>query len=191
MGAHPSQLSKHVNPGKDRVVLDFTPRACCGKATGFTPRDRKNVPPQLLAHGVTPSDWQRWIQSYDEMVTPKSNCCVYIFLIICAWILFIPGLIIWMCCSYFKCSPFQQAVFQWLEHINQRELRHRNMYAKFQTLIIQYGRSRSETTTLSIALNENEAERLMSEPNVVQPDCGECTSCETMQCCKWEADRIV
>jgi hypothetical protein len=65
---------KRPMPSDDRLILPFVPTMCCSAGPGLDPG--ADVPPALLQRGVTPDDWQRFMQKLQEDVQSKqwSGC---------------------------------------------------------------------------------------------------------------------
>ena len=186
MGAAQPQASRHIEPNdKARVVLSFDARACCGTSSGFPDRYLTSVPERLAEAGIDQQTWMRWVDDYHANVEPESNECCFIFWLILAWCLLIPGIVMTFCCHYGIWSPYHKAARGWLDRVND-ELRPRGMLAKWQTMIEQRDRHRVECSTLSFALTEAESQALDNEPSLVQPDCCDCCGFAAI-----DVDRVV
>jgi len=186
MGAAHPHASRFIIPNSAaRVAIEFRPRACCGTSNGFPDEFTTTPPPALEARGVTADDWRAWVNDYESTVAPLSNIVCWVLLLVVAWCLLIPGVIITFCCHYGRWSPFQAAARAWLDRVNER-LRPRGMLAKFQTTVEDRYRHRVERSILSFAMTPDEAAVLDNEPVLVRN-----AACDCLGFAAVDIDRVV
>lgn len=159
-----------------RLIIDFMLADYCSRGIGFHPWYLANVPPQLLAVGVTPPEWQYWMQMHKNTVQSKFFSCGL-------WsIQMMHGCLVCCtpCCLLSHLNTYQRATRAWMAEFNRTVFEPRGLYAKMQTATYRNDSMYDKDVSwLAIALNPVEAQMLRNEPNLwrfryVSTSCCDC-----------------
>jgi hypothetical protein len=166
-------LAKRPVSTEDRLILQFYPGDACSTGKGFIDDDIRQVPKALAHRGVTEIEWREFTDKLQNRVQSNSNSifCVIVSIIS---IVFIP----YVCVVQ---GRYHKELRQWLDELNNKVLRPRRMYAKFQTNAIHTKDYHEENSWLAVALTYEECTILENEPIFWSPGC--CNDKIEPSCC--------
>ena len=181
-----SSASRFVIRGDAKVAP--MPGCLFGRSGGFSSqgpiRDKqwaKAVPPRLASRGVTPAEWETFVQGLEDAQSRSKSCdlcrCLHciaisvtVFVGSCGWLL--------MCCGWSRCDYYQISMRNLLRTFNEEVLERNGMYAKILTFggVNDEGESPPETQdrvalpVLVFALTQKEKRRLQAERVLHKPE---------------------
>merc|ERR1711871_350767 len=181
-----SSASRFVIRGDAKVAP--MPGCLFGRSGGFSSqgpiRDKqwaKAVPPRLASRGVTPAEWETFVQGLEDTQSRSKSCdlcrCLHciaisvtVFVGSCGWLL--------MCCGWSRCDYYQISMRNLLRTFNEEVLERKGLYAKIPTFggVNDEGESPPETQNkvalpvLVFALTQKEKRRLQAERVLHKPE---------------------
>lgn len=146
----------------DRLILPFSPGACCGAGPGLDPEVIAAVPPALAARHVSHETWRQLMTSLEAMQQRDGqSVCAVVGLIMS--LVGVP-LLCW------KQGRYHTSLREWVNAANTK-LAPLHVYLKFQQASIHADKYHEEIYWLACALGPEESDILREEPIFWSPGC--------------------